>query len=209
MVLKAFGVERRIDPYYTEDQFTAPRDDCRHPEYWHSADPDSTEVEVCKLVGAWVTALQPDIVVETGTAFADSAVEIGLSLQENGHGKLYTFEPDPQRVKYCRDQVKGLPVEVRQEGSLDGWKSPGPIGFAWFDSLMELRLPELAYFSRWMVPGTIVGFHDTGPHKAQLRLGLEALAGQGILRLIMPPTPRGVCFAQLMYRPKSWSNHAQ
>ena len=61
----------------TEDRFTPARA-VPHPESG-TVRPDSTEVEVSALAAAFVRALRPDLVVETGTAFGQTAGLIGRS----------------------------------------------------------------------------------------------------------------------------------
>lgn len=183
--------------HYSEAEFTAARPDCPHPERWTSSDWDSTEHQVTELVAAFVRALQPDLVVETGAAFGDTTAAIGDALVRNGHGRLITLETDVDRVLTVRERCASLPVEVVEMASLD-WEPPGPIGFAWLDSLIDLRVPEFLRYRPWMESGTIVGFHDTGPHRPGIRVLLESLAGRGVIRLVMPRTPRGVCFAEVL-----------
>lgn len=178
----------------SEARFTAPRLDCPHPERWHSADDDSTEFEVSELVASFVRALQPDFVVETGTAFGQTAELIGRALEANGQGRLVTLEPDADRAEMSRDRCQGLPVEVRQQSSLD-YTPDQVIDFAWFDSLFNLRPQELMRFRPWFTPRTVVGFHDTGPQHP-VRRSLDQLVADGMLEPpLYLPTPRGVCFA--------------
>lgn len=182
-----------------ESTWTDPTTRCPHPERWHSTDDDSTELEVTELVQAFVRALQPSLVIETGSAWGQTSQAIGQALQENGHGQLVTFEPDPERADYTRNRVKGLPVEVRQCSSLDPTNGlpaltneGAEIQFAWLDSLFELRFTELHHIRPALTPGAIVGMHDTAPHHplhAQLDHKTEAT------RLDLP-TPRGVTFIQ-------------
>jgi hypothetical protein len=180
----------------TEDRFTAPRADCPHPGRWHSDDDDSTEIEVSRLVAAFIGALQPDFVVETGTAFGQTAELIGLALQENGQGRLVTLEPDPERAAISRARCFGLPVEVLEQASLD-YTPDQPVDFAWFDSLLTLRPLELLRYRPYLSARAVVGFHDTGPQHP-VRTSLDRLVAD--LHLAPPlylPTPRGVCFARL------------
>lgn len=179
-----------------ESRYTPPRPDCGHPEYWHSTDADSTEFEVSELVAGFVRALQPEVVVETGTAWGQTAQVIGRALERNGHGHLYTLEPDERRAEFSDDRCNGLPVTVVRQESM-AWIPPAEIGFAWFDSLIQLRVPEFHYFKPWMAPGAVVGFHDTGPQH-RLRPGIDALEGKRLLRPIFLPTPRGVAFAEVL-----------
>jgi hypothetical protein len=180
-----------------ESRFTAASDQCPHPEYWHSADGDATEFEVSELVGAFVSALQPDVVVETGTHLGHTAATIGRALNANGHGRLTTFEPDPGRAESAVRRCAAWPVTVRIRSSLaDQWDG-GPIGFAWFDSLLNLRVPEFWHYRPHMIAGrTIVGFHDTADHHP-LWPEVSMLESIGAVRLIRLPTPRGVVFAEV------------
>src|SRR3546814_8504702 len=103
-----------------ESRFTESRKDCPHPERWHSPDSDSTEIEVSRLVATFVEALRPDLVIETGSAFGQTAALIGQVLHTAGVGHLITFEVDSARVAATADRVHGLPVTVSHEESLTG-----------------------------------------------------------------------------------------
>lgn len=195
-----------------ESRFTTARKDCPHPERWHSPDSDSTEIEVSKLAAAFVEALRPDVVVETGTAFGQTAHRIGKVLEAAGNGHLVTFEVDPFRVGYAADRVVGLPVQVVPERSLDGIQGlidaghTGRVGFAWLDSLFELRVPELRAIRPLLAPGAIVGIHDCGEagHTKYDQFSREVATAAKTLgfQRISLPTPRGVTFLQL--RGESW-----
>lgn len=181
----------------SEARFTAPRGDCPHPERWHSADCDSAEFEVTALVAAFAGALRPDIAVETGSAWGQTSEAIGRALADAPVGKLYTLEPDAARAEAAEKRCVGLPVEVVQRSSMK-WTPPGPVGFAWLDSRFELRVPEFRRLYRHFIPGAIVGFHDTGPHRGQLRGQIEGLEADGMLLPVHLPTPRGVTFGEVV-----------
>lgn len=189
-------IRRRKGP---EDRFTKPRDDCPQPDRWTSTDGQSTEIEVIELVAGFVRALQPDFVLETGTAYGACAAAIGRALVKNGQGRLVTLEVDPERVRLARVATRRLPVEVLQIASLD-YLPADWIDFAWFDSLVSLRALEFRRFLPYMHSGTIVGFHDSGSHYG-LHHRIDALVGEGLLRTIDLPTPRGVTFGQPLRRP--------
>lgn len=190
-----------------ESRFTPSRKDCPHPERWHSPDSDSTEIEVSRLAAAFVEALRPDLVIETGSAFGQTAELIGQVLHTAGVGHLVTFEVDPARVAATADRVAGLPVTVSHEESLVGIQrlvdlGPGrfPVGFAWLDSLFELRVAELEAICPLLTRNAIVGVHDCGdptgtkyPEFAQQVA--DAADRLGFARLSLP-TPRGVTFLQ-------------
>ena len=190
-----------------ESRFTESRPDCPHPERWHSPDSDSTEIEVSRLVAAFVEALRPDLVVETGSAFGQTAELIGQVLYTAGVGHLYTFEVDSERVAATANRVAGLPVSIGYQPSLEGIAAlisdgfnTGKVGFAWLDSLFELRVPELRAIRPLLSPNAIVGVHDCGEpghtkyNNFAREVALEAdRLGFGRLSL---PTPRGVTFLQ-------------
>lgn len=193
-----------------EARFTDPTPACPHPEYWHSTDNDSTEIEVSELAGAFVRALQPYLVIETGSAFGQTAEQIGLALQANGHGSCVTFEVEPSRVTYTRQRVAGMPVHVRDVPSLDGiaamidaYRGERVVGFAWLDSTLELRAVELDMIRPLLTPGAIVGVHDAGDPRAGKHGAFSEHMAHTAHRLgysrVSLPTPRGVSFLGWRY----------
>lgn len=177
-----------------ESTWTKPRADCPHPEWWHATDPQSTEIEVSELVAAFVRALQPEYVIETGTCIGQTAQIMGLALQANGHGRLDTLETDPERAEFSRSRCAGLPVSVHEMSSLE-FTPAEPVGFAWLDSRTDLRVAEFEQFRDHFIPGAIVGFHDTAPHQGVWGREVERIPGTRAVRL---RTPRGVTFVEVM-----------
>lgn len=178
----------------SEGVHTPPTGWCPQPDLWSCHDDQSAEIEVAELVAAFVRALQPDYVVETGTAHGHTAHAIGVALKQNGHGWLDTLETDPVLVREAVRRCTELPVRVLNGSSMD-FTPDGPIGFAWFDSLIELRLPEFDRYRPHMTDATIVGFHDVSPRFGEFRHQLNRHGG---FRPIFLHTPRGVCFAQVI-----------
>jgi predicted O-methyltransferase YrrM len=176
-----------------EGGFTPARDDCPHPEWWSAIDRDSTEREVTALVAGFVRGLQPEYVIETGTAFAQTTRAIGRALKKNGHGRLVSLEVNAKRVRQARRLCARLPVDVVERSSLE-FEPERPVDFAWFDSLPELRVAEFRRYRPWMHAGTVVGFHDTTVLAEKIKL--EQLEDEGLLRCLRLPTPRGVVFGQ-------------
>lgn len=177
-----------------ESTWTAPRPDCPHPEWWSSTDAQSTELEVSELVAAFVRALQPEYVVETGTCHGQTAHFIGLALLANGHGRLDTIETDQDRASASWSRCAGLPVTVKCMSSLD-FTPVEMIGAAWLDSETHLRIPEFELYRSWLLPGAIVGFHDTAEQHGPWGRLVEALPGTRPIRL---RTPRGVTFVEVL-----------
>lgn len=174
-----------------ESQFTPASDWCPHPEWWNAPDGMATEFEVLELVAAFVRAVQPEVVVETGTHRGFGAEAIGQALERNGHGHLWTLEVDEALYEEASERTAGLPVTCLLQDS-STWLAPGPIDFAWFDSETALRVPEFQRFRQWMHGRTVVGFHDTSPHHGYR----PSLDGLGI-QLLDVPTPRGVTFGRV------------
>jgi predicted O-methyltransferase YrrM len=185
-------------PHYSDEEresrFTRRGSFCTNPENWHSADGDSTEYEVLELVAGFVRGLQPEIVIETGSAYGFGSKAIGEALRANGHGKLYSLEIDPERIAISKQRVAGLPVEIVGQASLS-WTPPDKVQFAFFDSLIPLRAQEFLYFRPFIEPGSIVAFHDAAPHHG---LYPELIKLEGMLRLIRLRTPRGIVFAEVL-----------
>jgi predicted O-methyltransferase YrrM len=182
-----------------ESTWTSPRPDCPHPEYWHAPDEQATEDEVTALVGAMVAALQPDIVVESGTYNGDTAEAIARNLWRNGHGHLWTLEVDRVRAGDAAARLTRSPYGEAVSvifGSSLVWQPPGPIDFAWIDCDASRRHLVLRAWLPWMHDRTVVGIHDTGPQHPVREL-LRPLEDEGLLSLLDLPTPRGVSFARI------------
>lgn len=183
-----------------ESRFTQPRKDCPHPERWHSTDDDSTEIEVSKLVAAFVTALQPDLVVETGTAWGQTAQLVGEALKSNGQGRLISYEVDAERVEYSGRRCRDLPVQINMESSVLGIRDlpDMSVGFAFLDSLFHLRVEELGLIRDKMRPGGVVGIHDCGDPRGtkftEFSKQIAEYASTNGWSRISLPTPRGVTF---------------
>lgn len=159
-------------------------------------DSDSTEFEVLELIAGFIRALQPEVVVETGTAFGYGAEAIGNALFTNRHGKLYTFEVDQERCSIARRRCEGLPVhvvnlDVRQV------QPEEKINFAFFDSLTELREGEYRHLYPFIPKGSIVCFHDAAPHH-DVWPSVKRLESEGLLKSIRLRTPRGVAFCEVL-----------
>lgn len=190
----------RVDQVETklESRYTDARPDCLHPERWHSDDWDSAELEVSALVASFVAALRPDIVVETGSAFGQTSHAIGNVLYDAGVGTLYAVELDPDRADITRKRCEGLPVVVEQMSSME-YMPPEGVGFAWFDSLPNLRVPEFRRYHPAMENGAIVAFHDVAPHHgAQLWSDILALEDEGLVLPIRLRTPRGIVIGEVV-----------
>lgn len=179
----------------SESMFTPPSEFCPHPERWNAADGLATEFEVIELVAGFVRAIQPNLVVETGTHHGFTSQAIGQALQKNGHGKLITLDYDGECCKIARERCKGLPVDVLYQNSLH-WIPTEQVDFGWFDSEAIYRPQEILKYYPFL-KGAIIGIHDTGPQHPTRRY-LEESLGPDKFRPIYLRTPRGVCFAEIV-----------
>lgn len=186
----------------SEARFTAPTERCPYPERWTSTDGDSTEVEVSDVAWGLVRALQPSLVVETGSGFGQTARRICDALAQNGHGQLVTIEPDPERAAATRRLV---PEAAVVEAASLSWTPSGVIDFAWLDSHYELRVAEFIRYRPWMRSGTVVCFHDTAPEHGSHRIAsgrdlhseIQVALGSD-LAIVRLPTPRGITIGEVV-----------
>lgn len=175
---------------HLESEFTSPRPDCPHPEWWHAYDSMAAEVEVIEFLGGLIRALQPELVVETGTWKGHAARAIGKTLVHIGHGRLITLEIDADLAREAEESLSGLPVRVENVDSMQ-YTPPGSIDLLWLDGSTD-RAGEWNHLSQFMSPYGIVVVHDTGPH-GDARAAFDALDN---ITLIHLATPRGVSIGQ-------------
>jgi hypothetical protein len=197
-----------------EDAWTQPSHWCTAPHQWHADDTEATEHEVSELAAGFVRALQPHIVIETGTYRGQTSLAIGQALVENGHGHLFTIEADPVLAANAELELAAFPVSVICADASAWLAEPhfSPrVGFAWIDSGILATRPntptsrgyeasraaEIERLLPYCEPGAIIGVHDTGPQHPVLA-SLQPLFGAGaLLPGITLRTPRGVTFAQV------------
>lgn len=75
-----------------ESVHTAARPEwCAKPELWHAPDGESSEFEVLELCAAFIRALQPEVVVETGSALGFGGAMMGAALKEPPDGIGFAF----------------------------------------------------------------------------------------------------------------------
>jgi hypothetical protein len=183
-------------PLLPESTWTRPNSECPYPGRWRAVDAYATETEVTALVAAFVRALQPDLVVETGSWIGTTTEAIGEALLGNGHGELVSLEIDPDKAALAAKRCQDLPVTVLNISS-HAWTPGKPIDFAWFDSSTVDRPAEFRAYRPWMHHRTVVGFHDTGPQHPVRQL-IAPLVAEGLMcPPLYLPTPRGVCFARI------------
>jgi len=184
-----------------ESRFSSPNGWCGSPQLWHADDDQATEWEVSELVAAFVRALQPEHVIETGTYTGQTSEAIGRALQKNGHGILTTFEIDGRRATRAATRCRGLPVHVVRGRALDeidagALRGLPWAGLVWIDSDPAVRAKELLAVAPYLGPGAVIGIHDTRPGRPAA-VSLDRLVASGKLDALTLRTPRGVTFAQI------------
>jgi len=192
-----------------ESVVTPPSDWQPHPERWSSHDDESTELEVTELLAALCRALQPDFVLETGTAFGQTTLALADALHRNGQGELYTVDRDPGRQARVQAQVPAV-MQGRVHfvnAHSEEWQPPGGVrfGLAFVDCDFMRRPEVFEHFRPWFEPGAIVAFHDIAPsfHEGPHGYGaglprLLPLVDDGSVRLIALRSPRGLALAEVL-----------
>ncbi len=159
----------------------------------------SAELEVLDFLMALVVAVKPETVVETGTFLGISTTRIAEGLRENGFGRVITCESDAKVFAAARERFaeSGLSpwIESRNESSL-AIKIEGRIDLLFCDSEQSLREQEVRRFLAQMAPHGLILIHDADSATKIVREGALRLEREGLLSVVLLPTPRGLVIAQ-------------
>ena len=173
--------------------------ECAHPERWRMFDTMTAEVEVLEFLRCLMTTVKPRLVVETGTFLAVSTIYMAEGLKQNGSGKIITCEPDAEVFAKAKEKIDGSGlkkwIEYRQESSLD-MKVPGTIDVLFCDSLPELREAEVRHFLPSINPNGLILLHDASSHLKTVRDAALKMEAEGLISVVLLPTPRGLVIAQ-------------
>ncbi len=173
--------------------------ECPHPERWSMIDSMTAEVEVLELLATLVTTLKPELVVETGSFLGVSTEWIARGLERNGRGTVISCEFDPVVYAKAKERLAGSPLlgwmELRNESSL-AMTVEGTIDLLFSDSDPELREAEVKRFLPQMNPQGLVVIHDASSHQKTVREAALAMEREGLLSVLLLPTPRGLVLAQ-------------
>jgi prolipoprotein diacylglyceryl transferase len=182
-----------------QPEYHRPTRECPHPERWHMYDSMSAEVEVLDFLRSIVNTLKPELVVETGTFSGLSTLRIAEGLKQNGVGRVITCEWDKKvfdaAKKRFAESGLGKWIDARNESSLE-MKVPGQIDMLFCDSDPELREKEVRHFLPQMNPYGVILIHDASSHMKSVREGALRLEAEGLLSVLLLPTPRGLVLAQ-------------
>lgn len=173
--------------------------ECPEPERWSMLDSMTAEVEVLELLLTLITTLKPKLVVETGSFLGVSTEWIARGMERNGFGKVISCEFDPVVYAKAKERLEGSPlqrwIELRNESSLE-MKVEGTIDLLFSDSDLAIREAEVKRFLPRMNPHGLVLMHDASSHLKLVREAALKMEAEGLLSVLLLPTPRGLVVAQ-------------
>ena len=180
-------------------EYHRPTPECPHPERWSMFDSMTAEVEVLEFLRTLVTTIKPRLVVETGTFMGISTLWIAEALRMNGFGRIVTCEFDPKvyetaKEKFAASSFNDL-IELRNESSLE-MKVDGVIDLFFSDSDMPIREDEVRRFLPQISPFGVIVMHDASSHLRQVREAALKMERDGLISVVLLPTPRGLVVAQ-------------
>lgn len=190
-------IERTGDVMQPEYHRATP--ECPHPERWSMYDSMTAEVEVLEFLRCVVTTIKPELVVETGTFSGISTLWIAEGLKANGRGKVITCEYDPLVYAKAKRRFESSElsrwVECQNESSLE-MKVDGTIDLLFSDSDMPIREQEVRRFLPQINPQGLILMHDASSHLKRVREAALKLEAEGLISVVLLPTPRGLVVAQ-------------
>jgi predicted O-methyltransferase YrrM len=173
--------------------------ECPHPERWSMYDSMTAEFEVLEFLKTLVTTTKPELIVETGSFMGVSTLWLAQGLKENGFGKIISCEYDPVVFAKAQEKVKHSSVrewiDLRNESSLD-MKVDGRIDLLFSDSDMPIREQEVRRYLPQLNPYGLILMHDASSHLKQVRDAALKLEREGLISVVLLPTPRGLVVAQ-------------
>ena len=182
-----------------QQEYHKPTPECPHPERWHMYDSMTAEVEVLDFLKSIVTTIKPELVVETGTFSGLSTLRIAEGLKANGVGKVITCEYDAKVFAAAQQRFAssglGRWIDARNESSLE-MKVHGPIDLLFCDSDAPIREQEVRHFLPQVNPYGLVLMHDASSSMKTVREAALRLEHEGLLSVLLLPTPRGLVLAQ-------------
>jgi predicted O-methyltransferase YrrM len=173
--------------------------ECPHPERWHMYDSMTAEAEVLEFLRTLVTTIKPSLIVETGAFLGVSTIWMAEGLKSNGFGRIVSCEFDP--VVYAKAQEKiaasGVAewIELRNASSLE-MQVPGQIDLLYSDSDLDIREQEVRRFLPQISPNGLILMHDASSHPGTVREAALRLEAEGLISVVLLPTPRGLAVAQ-------------
>jgi predicted O-methyltransferase YrrM len=182
-----------------QPEYTPPTEECPHPERWTMLDSMSAEVEILEFLKQIVLTLKPELIVETGTFIGASTIRMAEGLRENGFGKIVTCEFDPVVFAKAKERIDasglGKWIEARNQSSLE-MKIEGTIDLFFSDSHVPIREEEIRRFLPQIDPNGLILMHDASSHYKIAREAAFRLEQEGLISMVLLPTPRGLMMGQ-------------
>jgi len=173
--------------------------ECPEPERWSMIDSMTAEVEVLEFIATLVTTIKPRLVVETGSFLGVSTEWIARGLERNGFGRVISCEFDSVVFAKAKERIEASPlrqwIELRNESSLE-MQVDGTIDLLFSDSDMAVRAAEVKRFLPQMNPNGVILMHDASSHLEVVRAAALKLEEEGLISVVLLPTPRGLVVAQ-------------
>jgi len=190
-------IERSGDVVQPEYHRATP--ECPHPERWSMFDSMTAEVQVLEFLRAVVTTIKPELVVETGAFSGISTLWIAEGLKANGRGKVISCEFDPVVYAKAKERIENSSlarwIELRNESSLE-MKVEGTIDLFFGDSDIPVREQEVRRLLPQISPYGLILMHDASSHLKLVREAALKLEAEGLISVVLLPTPRGLVVAQ-------------
>src|SRR5579864_82479 len=182
-----------------QQEYAAPTPECPNPKLWKMVDSQTTELEVLDFLKCLVTTLKPSLIVETGTFLGYGTIKLAEGARANGFGKVITIEYDPVIYAKARERIQaaGLSdwVECRNESSLDT-RINGKIDLYFSDSALAIREQEIRQLLPQVNPQGVIAIHDASSQFEVIRKAALQMEREGLLSVVLLPTPRGLVLAQ-------------
>ena len=180
-------------------EYHRPTPECPHPERWHMYDSMTAEAEVLEFLRTLVTTLKPNLIVETGSFLGVSTVWMAEGLRQNGFGRIVSCEFDPLVFAKAQEKIAASRlaewIDLRNGSSLE-LDLPGQIDLLFSDSDLDIREQEVRRFLPQISPNGLILMHDASSHQGTVRDAALRLEAQGLISVVLLPTPRGLAIAQ-------------
>jgi predicted O-methyltransferase YrrM len=179
--------------------------ECPQPQRWSMIDSMTAEVEVLEFIATLVTTLKPRLVVETGSFLGVSTEWIARGLERNGPlpdgtlTRVVSCEFDPIVYAKAKARFDASPlsswIELRNQSSLE-MHIDGTIDLFFSDSDLDIREAEVKRFLPQINPHGIILMHDASSHLKTVREAALKMESEGLISVVLLPTPRGLVIAQ-------------
>lgn len=180
-------------------EYHRPTPECPEPKRWSMYDSMTAEAEVLEFLRTLVTTIKPKLVVETGSFLGVSTLWIAEGLKQNGSGRIVSCEFDPLIFSKAQQKIadSGLSAwtDLRNESSLE-MQVEGTIDLFFSDSDMPIREQEVKRYLPQMNPQGLILMHDASSHLRLVREAALKMEAEGLLSVVLLPTPRGLVIAQ-------------